>query len=238
MKIESINNNHVKEWTKLQNKKYRDVTGLFLVEGEHLIKEAEKNNLIKEIISLDESLNADYYVTTEIMKKISTQVSISKRVAVCFKKKELEIGSKLLILDGIQDPGNLGTIIRSATAFGFKDIILSEDSVDLYNEKVIRASEGMIFNINILRRNLSIFLDSIKNNYTIYITDVENGKNICDIKNIKNIALVIGSEGQGVKESIKSYANYFIKIQMDSTCESLNAGVAASILMYEIMKEE
>lgn len=238
MKIESTTNNHVKEWVKLKEKKYRDETGLFLVEGEHLILEAEKKNLIKEIISMDESLDADFYVTKEIMKKISNQVSLASRVAVCYKMEEQLISNKILVLDNIQDPGNLGTLIRSAVAFGFQDIILSNDSVDLYNEKVIRASEGMIFHINVLRKDLNCFLESIQNDYQILITDVKKGENIKDININKNIALVIGNEGQGIKEEFKKYASNLIKINMSDTCESLNAGVAGSILMYEVNSHE
>ena len=238
MKIESLTNNRVKEWVKLKEKKYRDETGLFLIEGEHLILEAKKKNLIQEIISMDDNLEADFYITKEIMKKISSQVSLSKRVAVCYKTEEKTIQNKILVLDNIQDPGNLGTLIRSAVAFGFHDIVLSNDCVDLYNEKVIRASEGMIFQINVLRKDLNCFLESIQNDYQILITDVNNGENIKNINLNKNIALVIGNEGQGIKKEIKKYANEFIKINMNEACESLNAGVAGSILMYEVNSHE
>lgn len=234
MKIESLQNARVKEWCKLKEKKYRDETDLFLVEGEHLIEEAKKQNLIKEIISCEDALDADFYVTKDIMKKIASQVSISSRIAVCNKKKEEEIQNKILILDNIQDPGNFGTIIRSAVAFGFTDIVVSLDTVDLYNEKVVRASEGMLFHINVLRRELSSFLEEMKDDYQIFTTDVEKGENIKEIPLQEKIAIVIGNEGQGVREEIKRYATHFLKIPMQKTCESLNVGVAASILMYEV----
>lgn len=234
MKIESLQNARVKEWCKLKEKKYRDETNLFLVEGEHLIEEAKKQNLIKEIISCEETLVADFYVTKDIMKKISQQVSISSRIAVCYKKKEEPMQDKILVLDNIQDPGNFGTIIRSAVAFGFTDIIVSMDTVDLYNEKVVRASEGMLFHINILRRELPIFLEEMKNDYQIFTTDVQQGENLREIPLQEKIVIVIGNEGQGVREEIKKYATHFIKIPMQKMCESLNAGVAASIIMYEV----
>lgn len=234
MKIESLQNTHVKEWCKLKNKKDRDQSGLFLVEGEHLIEEAQKQNLIKEIISCEDTLVADFYVTKDIMKKISSQVSISSRVAICYKKKEEEIQNKILILDNIQDPGNFGTMIRSAIAFGFTDIVASFDTVDLYNEKVVRASEGMLFHVNVVRKELSTFLEEIQNDYQILLTDVKKGKNIKEITLQDKIAIVIGNEGQGVREEIKNMASQFIKIPIQKTCESLNAGVAASILMYEV----
>lgn len=234
MNIESISNKHVVEWAKLKTKKYRDLLGLFIVEGEHLIKEALKSNCIKEIISIDKSLDANFYVTKEIMKKLTSQVTISNRIAICYKLKETKISNKILILDGIQDPGNLGTIIRSAYAFGFKDIILSNNSVDLYNEKVIRASEGIIFLENIIRKDLDEFLKSIKNEYQILVTNVRNGKNIRNINLKEKLALIIGNEGNGVKSSLENIADELIKIPIDKNVESLNAGVAASILMYEV----
>lgn len=234
MKIESLQNTNVKEWCKLKNKKDRDQSGLFLIEGEHLIEEAQKQNLIKEIISCEDTLDADFYVTKDIMKKISSQVSISSRVAICYKKKEEEIQNKILILDNIQDPGNFGTMIRSAIAFGFTDIVASFDTVDLYNEKVVRASEGMLFHVNVVRKELSTFLEEIQNDYQILLTDVKKGKNIKEITLQDKIAIVIGNEGQGVREEIKNMASQFIKIPIQKTCESLNAGVAASILMYEV----
>ncbi len=234
MKIESLQNQKVKEWCKLKEKKYRDETNLFLVEGEHLIQEAEKKELVQEMISMEENERADYYVTKEIMKKLSNQVSVSNRIAVCKKMVEKEISGDILLLDNIQDPGNLGTMIRSAVAFGFKDMILSHDTVDLYNDKVIRASQGMIFHLNIVRKDLSLFLKEIKNEYQIIVTDVKKGENIKKLKKKNPLALIIGNEGQGVSESFKEYASDFVKIEMDENCESLNAGVSASILMYEI----
>ena len=164
MKIESLTNTHVKEWVKLKNKKYRDEVGLFLIEGDHLINEARKKNLIKEIISITNE-QADFYVTKEIMKKISSQVSIANNIAVCYKIKEQELKGNIVLLDNIQDPGNLGTIIRSAVAFGFKNIILSDDTVDLYNDKVIRASEGMIFHIKEFRTFFRRVKTKLSNTY-------------------------------------------------------------------------
>ena len=234
MNIESLNNERVKRWQKLKEKKYRDDVNLFVIEGDHLITEAKKAGIIKEIITIDKNEKADYYVTPQIMKKISSQKSPSKSIAICYKLEKHEIGNKILCLDNIQDPGNLGTIIRSAVAFSFDTIILSQDTVDLYNDKVIRSCEGMIFHINIIRKNLESFLIENNNQYNILITDVSKGENIRMLNLKQKIILVIGNEGNGVNENLKKFAHYFIKISMNSNCESLNAGVAASILMHEI----
>ena len=233
MIITSLKNEKVKYWYNLRNKKFRDQERRFLIEGDHLINEAKNQNLVIETISIVDK-NADYFVTKEIMEKISEQKSISYNAAVVSFIKEDSITGNVLILDGVQDPGNLGTIIRSCIAFGVSNIILSDNSVDLYNSKVIRATEGMIFNINVLRRNLIEFIPIVKNlGYKIVGTDVKNGINIKDI-NKENIAIVMGSEGQGLSNEVKNMCDNFVYIKMDNACESLNVGVATSILLYEV----
>ena len=149
--ITSVDNKRIKEVSKLNNRKYRKEMSLFLVEGSHLVEEAYKHNLLVETYSLDENDYPNNNVVSEnVMRKISSLDTVSNIIGVCKFKKENELGNKLLILDDIQDPGNLGTIIRSAVAFNVDTIILSNDTVDLYNPKVIRATQGMIFNINII----------------------------------------------------------------------------------------
>ncbi len=237
MRITSLQNQKVKYWVSLNNKKVRDQEQCFLIEGDHLVKEALKLGLVVETIStIDE--DADYLVTEEIMKKISNQVSISNEAAVVKFILPKEIEGNILVLDGLQDPGNLGTIIRSSLAFNFKTIILGDNCVDLYNPKVIRATEGMLFYQNILRKNLLCYLPSLKEKgYHIVGTDVKNGQDIRLIKKEK-IALVIGSEGQGISKEIKDICDDFVYIKMNKKVESLNASVASSILMYEVNYHE
>ena len=237
MLITSLNNDRVKELVKLKDKKYRDSNNLFFVEGEDVVFEAYKNNIIKELYVLDGTkvlMDIQYtYVSRDVMKKISDMESISEYYAVCYKKQELEIGNRIIILDGIQDPGNLGTIIRSAVAFNFDTVVLSKTCVDLYNPKVIRSTKGMLFNINIIQRELCEFINDLED-YVIYGTDVVNGDNIRDIDIPKKMGLVIGNEGRGISDKIKELCNKNIYINMNDMCESLNASVAASILMYEV----
>ncbi|MEG1506761.1 MAG: RNA methyltransferase [Bacilli bacterium] len=233
MEITSLQNNKVKYWVSLSNKKVRDKEKVFLIEGNHLVSEAIKSGLIVEVISTVDK-NADFYVTKDIMKKISNQKSISEVAAVVKFFKEEKVDGNILIIDALQDPGNLGTIIRSAVAFNFKNIVLSSDSVDQYNDKVIRASEGMIFNVNIVRRNLISYLPKLKKDgIKIVGTDVVNGVSIKNVRS-KNIALVIGNEGVGMSEYVKNECNVLVNIPINNECESLNASVAASILMYEV----
>jgi len=236
MELTSTNNEKVKFWQKLNQKKYRDIEKLFLVEDEHLVNEALKNGIVKEIITLDKnaSYNIDtYYVNEKIMKLISNQVTSAKVIAVCNTLEEKEVNGNVLVLDKLQDPGNLGTIIRSAVAFNFDSIIISDDSVDLYNPKVVRASEGMLFYINIIRTDINEFLNNLDSDYTKITTDVNDGRNIKDVK-FNKCAIVIGNEGNGVSEEIKNTCDEKVYIKMNNNCESLNASVSASILMYEV----
>ena len=236
MIITSVHNDKVKYWCNLKNKKFRDNERKFLVEGDHLIKEAIKNNLVVETISCVNK-NADYFITKEIMEKISEQKSISYDIAVVKFIPEDSINGNIIMLDNLQDPGNLGTIIRSAVAFNIGTIIISDDSVDLYNPKVVRSTEGMIFNLNVIRRNLKEVIPVLKRQgYKIVGTLVNAGD---DLKNIdkENVCIIIGNEGNGMSLDIRDMCDNFTNIKISDNCESLNAGVAASIIMYEVNHE-
>ena len=235
MEITSVNNEKVKYWEKLKLKKYRNQEQLFLVEDDHLVEEALKIGIVKEIITID-NINYNiptYRVNEKIMKLLSSQVTSAKVIAVCNLLPKRDINGNILVLDNIQDPGNLGTMIRSAVAFNFDTVVLSDDTVDLYNPKVIRASEGMIFHLNIIRTNIIDFLTNLDSSYLKITTDVIEGK---DIKNLKyqKVAIVIGNEGSGVKENVSSLCDEKVHIKMNNKTESLNASITASILMYEV----
>lgn len=137
------------------------------------------------------------------------------------------------MLDNIQDPGNLGTIIRSAKAFGIDSLILSLDTVDLYNDKVIRASEGLLFGLNIIKADLKETIKKLKEkNYTIYGTNCKEGPELRKTSFAPLSAIIIGNEGRGMKEELTSMCDEMLHISIDG--ESLNAGVAASIIFYEV----
>lgn len=233
----STNNDFIKSIKKLNEKKYRDNTNTFLVEGEHLVHEAIKNNLVKYVIVRDNyDFNYDnkIIVTDKVLKYISNLNTPSGIMAVCNKPESSELGSRIIVLDNIQDPGNLGTIIRSSVAFNFDTIVISNDSVDVYNSKVIRATQGMLFNVNTIVTDIKEFLTSIKDDYKIIGTDVTNGKSVSDFKNLKKFAIIVGNEGQGISLDTKKLCSDFVYIPMNQDCESLNVGVAASIIMYEL----
>ena len=239
MVITSLDNKKVKEVVKLQSKKYRDATGLFVVETEHLVDEARKCGIVQELFVVDDDNDDDdniNYVTYDVMKKMSSMECASRVLAVCKKNDSKEIiGNKILLLDGIQDPGNLGTIIRSSVAFGVTTIILSKDTVDLYNPKVIRASEGMFCHINIITMDLEEAIDNIKSlGISVYGTNVVDGYDVSTITDKNSYALVMGNEGNGVKPHIQELCDKNLYIPMNGKCESLNVGVACSILLYEL----
>ena len=167
MLITSVHNEHIKELVKLKEKKYRDESNAFLVETKHLALEAYKAGLLKELIlEQNEIFPLDVetlYVSKEILKKLSSTVTPSNVMAVVEKRKQEEkYGEKVLILDRIQDPGNLGTIIRSAVAFNIDTIVCSPDTVDFYNPKVVRASQGMLFHIPIFVENTNKLIIKLK----------------------------------------------------------------------------
>ncbi|MDD3187269.1 MAG: RNA methyltransferase [Bacilli bacterium] len=239
----STENNKIKEIKKLNNKKYRDETGLFLVEGEHLVKEAINADLIKTLI-----IESGYFfeniknieiieVSSSVLKYISSLDTPQPIMGICYKKSSEVIGNRILVLDNIQDPGNLGTIIRSSVAFNVDTIVLSQDSVDLYNSKVIRASQGMLFHINIIEKELKSFIKDLKRDgYNIISTDVKKGKSLKELVKKEKVVIIMGNEGNGVRKDLIDLADDFLYIKMNNDCESLNVAIATSIILYEFDK--
>lgn len=241
MIITSLDNDNVKKWKKLCKKKYRDEFGIYLVEGEHLVEEAYKSGVLDKVIVLDgEDYSYDniIYVSYEVMKAISSLDTPNRIMGVCKKKESSDLlGKRYLLLDGVQDPGNLGTIVRSAVAFNIDTIVLSDDTVDLYNPKVLRSTQGMIFHTNIIERDLVSVIDELHNmGITVYGTDVNNGIDARELSSLDktSFALVMGNEGNGVRREVKELCDKNLYINMNENVESLNVGVATSILLYEL----
>ena len=237
--ITSLDNKRIKNLAKLLNKKYRDETGMFLVEGEHLVIEAKRAGSLIEVIKC-EDYEMDFDVTTtivtyDVIKKLSNTLNPQKVIGVCKKLDNKDIGNKVLILEDIQDPGNLGTIIRSSVAFGVDTIVVSNNTVDMYNDKVLRSSEGMIFHIDIVKMDVNECIDKLhEEGYEIYGTKVDGGTDLREITVRDKYAVVMGNEGAGVSEFTLDKCDKYIYIPMNSDCESLNVGVATSIILYEL----
>jgi len=238
----SIDNQKIKDIKKLSTKKYRDKTNLFLIEGEHLVLEAYKTGYLKELILKQDklfSLNVETnYVTNNVLKYITSLETPQDVLGICFKNVTNKIkGNRILILDNIQDPGNLGTIIRSAVAFHVDTIILSSNCVDIYNFKVVRASQGLIFHINIVIAELEKIIPLLKkDNFKIIGTKVTDGKSLKSIEKVEKFAIIMGNEGNGVSNEILKLCDEYLYIDMNHNCESLNVGVATSIILYELDK--
>lgn len=241
MLITSKENNRIKEIRKLQTRKHSLANELFLIEGENLIEEAIKNNLLKELYVL-EGYNCKYdfpydYVTLDVMRSISDLKSTPRLLGVSSYIKKNKLGNKIVILDGVQDPGNAGTIIRSAVAFGIDTIIFSKDSVNPYNEKVLRSTGGMIYNINIIIDEIENQIKQLKqNNIKIIGTSLKKSISLDKLEKTENYAIILGNEGNGVRNEILNLCDQIIRIDMDSKCESLNVGVGAGIILYHMYK--
>lgn len=239
MLITSKDNGRIKEIRKILNKKYSLEKGLFIIEGENLVEEAIKNNLLKELYVLKGcECKYDFQydeVTHEVMKSISNLKSTPRLLGVAKIKKEEKIGKKIIILDDIQDPGNAGTIIRNAVAFGIDTVVFSKSSVSAYNEKTLRSTGGMIFNINIIIDDLEHVISQIKdNNIKVIGTSLNASKSLETLEKMDNFAIIFGNEGNGVSEDILSLCDEVIKINMNSKCESLNVAVSSGIVLYNL----
>lgn len=241
--LSSVSNDKIKKYIKLKNKKYRDMYGEFIVEGKHTVIEAFKAGLLKELIVLEQD---DFllpvrtiYVTKEVINKISSVDTPQTVLGLCSKINYdiIKLGKRILVLDQLQDPGNLGTIIRSAVAFGIDSIVLSENTVDIYNPKVVRATQGMMFQVNIYKMNSDEIINTLKKiKIPLYGTLVDNGIEPKELskKEKSSFALVMGNEGNGVRSEISMMCDKNLYIKMNDSVESLNVAIAASILLYEL----
>ncbi|MBR3840560.1 MAG: RNA methyltransferase [Erysipelotrichales bacterium] len=242
--IESTQNMRIKMFAKMKDKRYRDEWRTFLVDNEHLIQEALKANLVKALLYVDshpfklDPKIEEIKVTEAIMEKLSSTSSTAKYVALCKYMPDKEItGNRIIILDDVQDPGNVGTIIRSAISFGFDGVILSKNGVDLYNDKLIRSTQGALFHLPVKRCDVLPEVRRLKSEgYYIVGTALVNGCGLSNIMEREKMAIVMGNEGSGVSSTILMMSDINAFIEMENF-ESLNVGVAAGILMYTFRKK-
>jgi TrmH family RNA methyltransferase len=235
----------VKYIQSLSQKKFRDESGQFLVEGTKIIKEliVEQPDLVKAIYALPDWVSEHAHLlkkaniiadeaSEQDMEKISSLPSSSTAIALIGKPelKIPEVGGIMLLLDGIQDPGNLGTIIRTADWFGVKNIICGDGTADCYNPKVVQATMGSVFRVNILYENLHVFIKEHTN--LPLITSSLDGIPTNKAAIQKDMLLVIGNESKGVNKSIENLATSKVLIPGFGKAESLNAAVATGILLY------
>lgn len=227
--IESRQNKNFKTWLKLKNKKYRDKYDRFLVYGEHLIDKAKAVGALVEVLT-DNPDKEGTLLAHDLMNELQQTASYIDQVGVCKKINEPVKSDAILVLDDVQDPDNVGALIRSAVAFGFSHIILSIGCADMYNEKVIRASKGAIFDCHIERKPLNDAIYHLKDmGYQVLAADAHQRGSLTD--NHKAV-LILGNEGHGISEELIPLVDQFITIKT-KTVESLNVSVAGAIIMRD-----
>lgn len=227
--IESKDNPQIKYLKKLQMKKYRDEYNEFLVFGEHLIEEAEKHGEIVKLYTTNHEKKG-LLISENLMKELNFTKTAFDRLAIVKKIDQNINSNKVLILEDVQDPTNVGALLRSAAAFGFKKVYISNKTADIYNERCIRATQGSIFHLSVERTNIYKEIEKLKQNgYSIIVADT-NEENEIGFTN--KLAIILGNEGSGVTDEVKELADALVTIKTE-TVESLNVSVAGSILMYE-----
>ncbi len=257
--ISSKDNEFIKHIKKLKDKKYRDINKEFIIEGIRLIKEAiEEKAEIKQIVICDNCLNSDVipkelmyeiakyeciYVTEKIFSTISDVSTPQGILAIIGRnttEAQIDYSQDIIVaLDDIQDPGNLGTILRTVDSIGLNQILVSKGTADSYNPKVVRSTMGAIFRVKIIEcEDLEKTLKEVKEHkYELLITSLQTKNSIYDVDYNKKI-IVIGNEGNGVSKSIQDISDIKIKIPMFGKTESLNASVATGIVLYEYVRQK
>jgi TrmH family RNA methyltransferase len=228
----------------LKTKKYRDLQRRFLVDDLDLIVEAAKKGHLQFILTIDEEKveNLDLscekiLVTPPIIAKLSDVQTDIGVIGVCnYLVPIVTPGKRIIAMDGVQDPGNGGTIVRSAHAFDFDEVLISETSFDIYHPKFIRATKGSIFFVPCQRVGLYEKIVSLKKQgYTVIATSVDNKATTLEEFSVSPpYILVVGSEGQGISPEILDLADFHLTIPMNPAIDSLNVGVASSICMYHL----
>lgn len=235
-KITSKTNKKVIHAASLQNKKYIYEYKEFLLEGIKAISIAYKAGYVKEIFSIKELEDFNdvpiHLVTSDILNKISYSINPEGVIAICrlLDKNDDDNWHKVVYFDDVQDPGNMGTLIRTALAFNYDGIIVSKNSVSIYNPKVVAASKGAMFLIPIIEGDLKDF----KKERTI-ITSTLNNQSISldELDKPKDFILVLGNEAHGVSEDVIALSDIFVKIPI-SNIDSLNVSIAGGILMNHL----
>ena len=241
MFIQSEKNKIIKEINSLKQKKNRDKLGLYVLEGERLVSEAINSAVyIVTAESYKGSIVSDYQVSDALYSKISDTVSPQGILAVCkIEEPNLNLDKKnplYILLENIQDPGNMGTIIRTADAAGADAVFLSKGCVDIYNPKVVRSTMGSIFHLPIYRN--IVLTELIKSiNITTVAAHLKGDKTPYDMDMRNGIAILIGNEGNGLTDELSQLCDNLVKIPMKGKAESMNAGVAAAIMIYEAVRQ-
>lgn len=243
--IRSKSNNLVKQIKKLQQKKYR--TSSYLIEGWHLLEEAVKAGAsIEHLLVLEEYVDRVSHlekvtvVSPEIMQDLTDSKSpqgVVAQLALPSQKLSDQLAGKYLVLEDVQDPGNVGTIIRTADAAGFDGVFLTDKSADIYNMKVLRSMQGSHFHLPIYRLPIEDILSTLKNNQVEILATTLSSQSV-DYREVSpeaSFSLVMGNEGQGISDFVSEEADQLVHITMPGQAESLNVAIAAGILVFSFI---
>lgn len=257
--IDSKHNPRIKELKKLQEKKHRVEEGRYVVEGFRLLEEAFKagkkvytviydkekeenfNQYVLPYLTDEEVILSNHDVLKELTKTMNPQ-GVAGILSMEEETEDVELlpdgkTSLFVYLDGLQDPGNLGTIMRSAHAAGASGILFGKNTVDPYGDKVIRSSMGSIFHIPLFLQGEKVLEDLVKKGFKVAVTSLAAKKNLYHENLRGNIVIVIGNEGSGITKEMESKGDILLKIPMPGGAESLNAAVAASIVLFERVRQ-
>lgn len=257
--ITSKDNDIVKKIRKLKDKKYRDELGVYVIEGIKVIEEAINENVeIEKIVICEDCTEASIipqklmyaiakynciYVSKKVFEVLTDVVAPQGILAIVRrpeKNEKIDYNAELILaLDGIQDPGNLGTILRTADSVNLNQIIVTKNTADCYNPKVVRSTMGAILRIKIIETEslVNTLKEAKKNKFKIVATSLDTQNNIYDIDYNKKV-IVIGNEANGVTKEVQSMADNKVKIPMLGKTESLNASVATGIMLYEYVRQK
>lgn len=254
--IQSKDNSLVKEVRKLKEKKYRIDKNQFLIEGFRFVSEALASNFQVPLVFVSESAKDKWnsfsietslqnctkvYTVTDQVFKVISSTDTPQGIAAVVNNKLIEAENKqgfYILVDKVQDPGNMGTIIRTAHAAGALAIITTKGTVDIYNEKTLRSTMGSIFHVPIIQDENLTNIQALKNNgFKLIVTSLDTDNNFYNINLKDKIIIAVGNEGNGVSEEIFSMSDIKVKIPMPGEAESLNVSVAASIMMFEVVRQ-
>ena len=266
MRISSPANEKIKLVTQLQSKaSARKKQKMFVVEGIRMYEEIPASELVATYVSekyYDETIKAgklskeakanlsvrDYFIVADSVFKNMSDTVTPQGILAIVKQKEYELSDVInngknkvfMVLESIQDPGNLGTIVRTAEGAGVAGIIMNKETVDIYNSKVIRSTMGSVYRVPfVVVENLGEAITELKkNNVTVFAAHLKGDEYYAKDLYKDSVAFLIGNEGNGLSDDIANMADKYVKIPMDGMVESLNASVAAAVLMYEAKRQK
>ena len=253
-RIESLQNSQVKHWKKLVSvRKERDKSGEFLVEGFHLVEEALKYKeavmalMVREGTNIPQSWNIDDIEIIEISMDIAKEIAETEHsqgiYAHCSQPKatteQMQEWNRILMIDAVQDPGNIGTMIRTADAAGIDAVILGKGSADAYNPKTVRSAQGSHFHIPVVRGELTEWVEQCKNKgIRVFGTSLEESSVYSSVEPHTKFALIMGNEGSGLSPELLAQTDANVKIPLRGQAESLNVAVATGILLYALTPDQ